>query len=258
MRALTDQTVYTALSPAPIHVGLEGIGPFLAGGAILAFILLALVIQVSLRRDHRFSMFFGLLSVLFSAAAMALCLVGPLMGTLVAKPTGDPQETVTGFFDALCAGDTAGAYGYLNGYTSLGLEEPAAEAVGQAMMDALKASYSYELSGSCAVQQLSAHQTVLFTYLDLTAIAPDVKEETALALEEAVKTHPEDEIYDENQNYLPQVTQEAYAAAVDKVLAQAERYITTASLQLELTYTGGRWLLTADRSLLNAITGGTY
>ncbi len=233
-----------------------GLGLFLGGIGILAFLLIALVIMISLHKKHRFSLFCGLLALLFSGGAMLLCLLASTVGTLVARPTGDPQETVTAFFDALSAGDYDSAYARLNGYSDLGLANTPADPVGQKLYDALKESYSYELYGSCVVDQLSAHQEVLFTYLDLPALAADLEEETMEVLSGFVEERPRSELYDKDNNYLPEVAQEAYSTAVDNLLAQAGNYYTTTGVQLELDYMDGSWLLQPSRSLLTAITGG--
>lgn len=233
-----------------------GLGLFLAGIGILVFILAALILLISLRQKHRLNLFCGLLAVLFAGAAMVLCLAAGSVGTMVAKPSGDPQEAVSGFFDALCAGDYEGACGYLNGVTDLGLSGQPSDPVGQTMFAALQSSYSYALNGSCIQEQLSARQEVLFTYLDLTSIASDVGEETMTVLDSFVQERPRSQLYDSNNEYLPEVTQEAYAQAVDRVLKRAGDYYVTASLQLDLQYVDGAWLLTPNQAFLKAITGG--
>lgn len=233
-----------------------GLGMFLGGIGILVFILAALVLTVSLWKKHRFNMFWGLLTALFSCAAMALCLLGISVGTLVSDPVGDPQEAVTGFFDALCAGDYDAAYPYLSGYSDLGLAKEPADPVAQMMSRALRESYSYELYGESSVDKLTARQELLFTYLSLPSIAQDVEAKTMEILEGFVQERPREELYDSENHYLPQVAQEAYSAAVKAVLEKPETYYNTTGIQLELQYVDGDWLLLPDRSLLSAINGG--
>lgn len=241
---------------APARSGDGGLGLFLAGIGILAFILGSLVVLISLRRKHRLNLFYGFLAVLFSGGAMLLCLLATSVGTLVASPSGDPQETVSTFFDALCAEDYDSAYACLSGYTDLGLSGGPTDPVGQTMYDALRDSYSYELYGSCVVDQLTAHQEVLFTYLSLPSMAKDVEEETMTVLSGFVETRPRSELYDSNNNYLPEVAQEAYSTAVDNILTHAGNYYTTVGVQIELEYINGSWLMIPGQSLLSAITGG--
>ena len=253
---LYDTVRPPVLASALSRPGDGGLGLFLAGIGILVFILVSLVMMISLRRRHRFNLFYGFLSVLFSGGAMLLCLLATSVGTLVASPSGDPQETVAGFFEALCAEDYDSAYSYLSGYTDLGLANTPSDPVGQAMYDALRESFSYELYGACVEDGLSAHQEVLFTYLDLTAIAPDVEKETMDVLSDFVKTRPRSALYDSSNQYLPEVAQEAYSTAVRTVLADARSYYTTTGLQLALEYVDGTWLIAPNQNLLSAITGG--
>lgn len=233
-----------------------GLGLFLGGIGILVFILAALVITISLWKKHRFNMFWGLLAALFSGGALVLCLLGLSVGTLVSSPEGDPQEAVTGFFDALTAGNYDAAYPYLSGYSDLGLAGEPSDPVARLMNDALRKSYSYELYGECSTDQLSARQEVLFTYLDLPSIGADVEAKTMEILESYVRDRPRDKAYDSENHYLPDVAQEAYSAAVQAVLEKPEAYYNTTGLQLELQYIDGSWLLIPDKSLLSAINGG--
>ena len=247
-------------SPPALSAGTAQLGRdlslLMAGLGALVAMFAAIAAMGLLCRKHRFSFFWGFLAALFSGAAMLLCVVSASSPILIARPAGDPQETVTGFFDALIAREYDTAYAYLSGYSSLGLEGSAADEASRLMVDALKDSYSYTLYGSCAVDKLSASQEVQFRYLSLASLADDVEKETLAELNRIVEERSRAEIYDENDNYLPQIPQEAYAAALAKVLADPSGYYDTVGLQLRLEYTDGRWLLLPSDGLLTAITGG--
>ena len=126
------------------------------------------------------------------------------------------------------------------------------------MYRALRESLSYELVGDCVIDRLDAAQEIQLSYLDLTAIQPDVQAATEAELEDIVQSRTRGEVYDDDNNYLPAVTQEAYSKAVEKVLAKAEDYYTTVGIRLEIKYTGGRWLAVANQTLLTAVSGGAY
>ena len=53
------------------------------------------------------------------------------------------------------------------------------------------------------------------------------------------------------------MTEQAYLAALDAVLAHAEKYYTEDELTLSLTYTDGRWQMLMSPELLRALGGGT-
>jgi hypothetical protein len=84
----------------------------------------------------------------------------------------------------------------------------------------------------------------------------DAAAETESVLKEIVRSRSRKEVYDEDDNYLPAVTDEAYKTAITNVLKNAESYRTTAELTVTLDYVDGRWLINADSALLSALMGG--
>ena len=231
--------------------------PLLPTALVGLFLLLGLfsILVLSFRYKARFLPL--LLSLLVSAAAMLLAVVGLQEGTIYAKPNGDPQACVTAFFDAVCAGDYDRAYEQLRDYSDLGLAAQPSTPAGQQVYQALHKSFSYALEGECRTDKLDAEQSVRFTYLNLPAMEEDVAAETKRQIEQIVAERPISAVYDENKRYRPEVTEEAYLAALDQVLAKAETYYAEESMTLSLTYTDGRWQLLTSPALLRALNGGT-
>lgn len=237
-----------AAVPTPPLVPAAFVGLFLVVG------LIAILVLCFKYKARFFSLF---LALLVSGAAMLLAAVGLRTGTIYAKPSGDPQQTVTVFFDDLCAGDYDGAYAQLRDYSDLGLAAQPSTPAGQKVYEALHRSFSYQLEGDCSTDKLDARQAVRFSYLNLPSMEGDVEAETKRQIEAIVNSRPVSAVYDENKHYLPEVTQEAYLAALDTVLAHAEDYYTEESFELSLTYTDGRWQLLTTPALLRALNGGT-
>ena len=221
------------------------------------FLLLGLIAILVLCVKHKLRFFSLFLALVVSAAAMLLAAAGTQLGTLYAKPSGDPQAAVRAFFDAHCAGDYDTAYDQLRDYADLGLAVPPSTPAGQKVYEALHKSFSYELEGDCVTDKLDAKQSVRMTYLNLPAMEGEVEAETKHQIEEIVNARTTSEVYDENKRYRPEVTEEAYLAALDTVLAHAEDYYTQESFTLDLTYTDGRWQLLTSPALLRALNGGT-
>ena len=188
---------------------------------------------------------------------MLLSITGVYNGTVYAKPSGDPTQTVVLFFDNLCAGRYDAACEQLRDYADLGLGDTPSTAAGRMVYDALHASYSYELAGEPEVKMLDAVQKVRFRYLALPSIEDDVAAETRRQIEAIVEQSNPNEVYDADRHYLPEVTERAYLAALDAVLAHAEKYYTEDELTLSLTYTDGRWQMLMSPELLRALGGGT-
>lgn len=233
--------------------GLSMLIPLALALALLAVFLIAILLCA---KNGKLKRSWAIAALVLGGAALLLSVFAPSLGTLITAPAGDPQETVTGFFDALSAGNYTEAYSYLSDYSGLGLENTPEKEAGQQIYQALRQSYSYKLYGECNVSGLSASQQVLFTHLDLTALEADLKDATNTALNQLVQTLPKDELYDENNNYLPSVTDTAYANAVSSLLGHVQDYYTTTGLELALTYTDDGWRITTNTLMLNAICGG--
>jgi len=228
----------------------------LCAGVLVLTVLLVLIVMISaIRKKMKFAS--GIVSVVLFAAAMLVAIMGPKLGTVVNKPVGDPQETVTMFFDALSAGDYETAYSYLDYYSGLGLENEPEDAVTQKVYTALKASYSYRLYGDCVLDGLTAKQQVLLDHLDIQRMIEKLGDKTQDNLEIMVQNSPMSSIYDENDQFRPEATQKAYAQAVDQLLEKPELYRTTTGMELELIYTSEGWRIQADDALLHALCGGT-
>lgn len=222
---------------------------------VLAVLLVLIVIISAIRKKMKFMS--GVVSVVLFASAMLVAIMGPKLGTVINKPTGDPQETVTAFFDALSAGDYETAYTYLDYYSGLGLENEPEDAVTRKVYAALKDSYSYRLYGDCVLDGLTAKQQVLLDHLDIQRMIEKLGDKTQDNLEIMVQNSPMSSIYDENDQFRPEATQKAYAAAVDQLLEKPELYRTTTGMELELIYTNEGWRIQADDALLHALCGGT-
>ena len=200
----------------------------------------------------------GAVSVVLFGAAMLVCILGPKLGTVVTAPAGDPQETVTEFFDALMAGDYETAYKHLDYYSSLGLENEPADEASKLIYDQLRGTYSYRLHGDCLEEGLTAKQQVLMEHLDVVRLQSKLGDKTHDVLEDMVRTTPASAIYDADDNFKPEVTQKAYAQAVSELLEKPEYYRTTSGMELTLVYTNDGWKIQADEALLRALCGGAY
>ena len=143
--------------------------PILSGGVAVLMLLAAIALMLY-RRHNKINMFWGLLAILFSGGTMLMAIVGSSVGTIYAKPSGDPRSSVTEFFDALVTGDYETAYSLMDDYSDLGLDTQPESEAGQLINQALKESYHYELVGDCQVNLIQASQRVSMRYLDISAV----------------------------------------------------------------------------------------
>ena len=225
---------------------------------ILGITVLALLVVMvaAIRKKIRFLP--GVVTVVCFGAAMLVCVLGPKLGTVITAPAGDPQKTVTAFFDAVMAGDYEEAYKHLDYYSSLGLENEPADEASKLIYDQLRGTYSYRLHGECLEEGLTAKQQVLMEHLDVVRLQSKLGDKTHDVLEEMVRTAPASTIYNADDTFKPEVTQKAYTQAVGELLEKPEYYRTTSGMELTLVYTNDGWKIQADETLLRALCGGAY
>lgn len=235
-----------------------GFGGIVCCALVLIAMLAAIAAALRSRQHHKISIPGTVLAVVLAGGAIILSVIGYNYGTIISRAEGDPQQAAAEFMQAITSGDYDSAYTYLDGYSGLGLENQPSDPAGELMYQALRESYSYSMEGPCVTDKLSAQQPIEFGYLDIRAMEADVESETIDVLGEFVQDRPRSQMYDENDNYLPEVAQEAYLQALSAVLENAEDYYTSVSINLELNYLGDRWGIVPSQSLLSALSGGTY
>jgi len=265
IREKTEQSLDIIAPPTPrenaataeINTGVTKIATIITCAAVVVAAMAAAILVIVKSRKNRIRPFWMVMAIFICATAMLLCAVGLNTGTVHAKPDGDPADVAELFLTALTEGDYETAYANLRDYTSLGLETPPETEAGAELYRALVDSYDYELQGECRVEKLDAVQKVRFTYLDLTGIGDELESKTMDELESIVKERSRAEIYDENDQYRPEIANEAYLRAVKDVMGSAQEYYTSAEIELALTYSDGRWQVIMNQGLLKALSGGT-
>ncbi len=231
--------------------------PFVAVAALILFFIVAMALLIRLSVKYNIRFFWLLICLLISVGTIGLSIVGVHMGTVYAKPSGDPAQSADEFFSAIVEGNYPAAYELLRDYSDLGLGNAPETEAAKLAYEALHQSFSYELKGQCSIDKLDAAQPFSFTYLDLSRLESAVVEETPKQLRRIVAARPMNQIYDENRNFLPEVTEEAYLNALSAVLENAENYYSTVEGNLLLSYSDGRWQVLASPVLLRALNGGT-
>ena len=230
---------------------------YLALGVLALTALLVLIVLVAaIRKKVKFMP--ALIAVLMFSAAMLVCIIGPKAGTVITAPKGNPQQTVTAFFDALIAEDYETAYSYLDYYSSLGLENEPADEATKLIYAELLSTYNYSFYGDCVQDGLTAKQSVLMEHLDVKRLQDRLGDKTHDVLEDMVQNSPMSTIYDENNNFKPEATQLAYTTAVQQLLEKPELYRTTSGMELTLVYTADGWRIQVNDALLQALCGGGY
>lgn len=225
--------------------------------AVLVLIFASMAFIAKQGKSGRANVPWAILAIVLSGLALMTCVVGYSFGTLYTKPDGDPKDTVETFFTALENGDYQTAYPCLSDYTSLGLENEPADENGKIIYQALRDSYSHTVMGEATVSKLNAFVPVRFRYLNIKDTESNIEGKVTGILEKIVEDNPHNKVYDANDKYLPEVTDEAYSEAVAEVMKKISNFYTTEQFNIELEYKNGEWFIVTSPELLNAIIGGT-
>ena len=192
-------------------------------------------------------------------AAVLAAAIGAHAAPAACAGTAAPRAAVTGFFDALCSGDTQKADSFVCDYSGLGLDGETSSRFEQRLYDELTSSYSYSLSGELHAQPGSRSyiQAVDFTHLDLDRASADIDEVFRLALRDAETRFSFDELYDEDGGYAQTVIDLAVDNTADRIFADKGSLLVTESIDVEVRYSSGEWRVVVSERLADAILGGT-
>ena len=254
-----ESSAPTAASEAAIIKRAESKLPW-AGILIVGCALLALIPLLRAGSEGQLKTGWALGALFAAALAMLLATGGQKLAPAVSAPAaaeGDPQQAVTAFMDAICAKQYDKAYDLLYDYASLGLESQSDSEAGRMMHEALCDSYSYILHGDCQIDKITARQQLVLDVLDLTALQEDLKQGVEQRIEAMSKERPSSELVDDNGDYLPEITNEAYLQTLQSLLSNKDRYRTSVGVELELYYTPDGWRIVTNQPLLKALSGRT-
>lgn len=201
-------------------------------------------------------LFWLILSVLCAAAAGLACVYAGLFGPVLNQPGGNPQETVTLFFDSLKSGDYPAAYSCLLDYDTLGLENEPETPEARQIYDAIRQSYSYTLKGDCVIKGKTATQKVQLRALSLQKAEAATASRVNAILEEKVASLSPAEVYDSDGEYLQSLTDAVYQDALEDALKNRDALTASTELEIALEYVQGEWRMITDRALQNALVGG--
>lgn len=224
--------------------------------AVLVLMFCAMIYFVKQGKSGRINVFWAVLGTVISGFAMLLCIVGSTSGTVYTKADGDPAETVQLFYDSIKKQDYVAVYSCLSDYSTLGLEKLPQTENAKLAYEALRQSYDYSIMGKPQIDRLEATVRVRFQYLDMTSFEDSVASRTNDNLAAFVKENPISAVYDENDQYLPEVTEKAYADALEFILNKADTYYSSTELSIKLEYVDGKWLIITNDAMLRPLMGG--
>lgn len=209
-----------------------------------------------MKNSRIFSAIFAFLFLQLAALVLFFCFSPLARQPLLIKTSREATLQTQDMFDAICRGDYSAAEQFLLGRPSLGVDRPAADAVGQVFWDVFIESLSYELQGPCFATDSGLGQAVSITCLDISATAASLGQRSQELLEALlVSSADTSDVYNENNEYREDVVMEVLHQAVRDVLAEDAVYRTT-TITISLVQNDGTWWIVPDEALLSAVSGG--
>ena len=192
-----------------------------------------------------FTAFFALISL--SACTLPTKIIGDFP---------DPEDTVTAFFDSVCAGDFEKSDTYLEG-VSLVVKNQPQDIFSQKLFDYLLKSYQYQLIGNVNKKQFEADCQISFRYLDFNLLTDDMKSASTKLGKRYIAESKEGYVTaDENGISLTDSGAQKIAAEVlDSLMVEPEKYYSTQIFDVSLKYNSYQWLVYISDGLFEAISG---
>jgi hypothetical protein len=194
---------------------------------------------------------------ILSVIAVLMSLTACEMPMKIVGSIPDPKDTVTTFFDSVCAGRFAESDKYLSG-VSLSMKKQVEGEFAKKLYDYLIQSYDYKINGEVTCDLLDANCKVDFTYLDFNLLSGDLKK-ISTKLGKRYVTEAKDGYVEEKDgaySLSDEGAEKVAAEALDSLMKEADKYRSTRSFDIVLKYSNGKWLIDLPDELFYAICGG--
>ena len=135
---------------------------------------------------------------------------------------------------------------------SEGLVDISAENVYPLIAQEFAESFDLSVSGEIEEKFRSAGVDINIDYLDIDALTADLAAEMQTALEGYVAgALRRGDVYNENDEFLPELLESAYVDAVSARLENRESYMSEATVKALLKYSGGSWSMSNYEEMMN-------
>ena len=206
-------------------------------------------------RKSRFRMFYGVLVILLTVAALVVCFPAVSGKSYIASDEEGARDTVEQFFDLLKKGDYDSAEKCFSGRMELDGQRGSEDSLRDRTVDALRESWNFRLLGDCVTEKTNAWQEVQIQVLDFSKMEEDLQRGIREQLLEMTRTTERSQIFDEAGDYRPEVAEKAYDAALSELLKHPEDYYGSAGVRVQLRLTQDGWKVVPTKDLMNILSG---
>lgn len=209
-----------------------------------------------MKKNQFLSLLFVVIGLVLLTGSVCICLAFLDAPPIMVKAPEGAVSCAKDLMAALENGDYEAASQLLSGQPDLGLDREPAEESGRLIWDAFTDSFQYEFTGDCYATPTGVAQTVMITTLDLSKISARLPQRMDdLLAQKIASSTVMSEIYDEKGDFRQDLIQQLLLQGISEILEEDAATVTH-GVSLNLVYENGRWQVTFDQALLQAISGG--
>ena len=228
--------------------------PMIYIGSFLLFLLLLIPLG---RKKKRIRIGYAVLAAVFFCGALFVCILAGAKGTLYFAPTEDAKTSAERFLDYCVTDNEEAAMEMLSSEEPLFVTFKDEGETEKYIFNTLRQSLSYRLDGTAAMNGTHASVPATVTYLNLSSLSPDLSDKVNSLLKDKVENSRKAEVFDENNEYRPDVLNMLYEEAVVGILQTPDKYLEESSFDLEMDYKDGEWKIAPNAALKLALAGGS-
>lgn len=169
-----------------------------------------------------------------------------------------PQEAVAlsdAFAQELNEGDLEAAAQLMYGQPDLGVGTVPENPETALLWEAFRDSIAVELKEEWTVEQGNLVRTCSITTMDVSVVVGNLQERVQSALDQRIVSAQNlAEIYDEQNNYREELTEQVIQEALQQVMTQDAESMTR-DVTIKLVNRDGRWWIVPHQNLLQILTG---
>lgn len=228
--------------------------PMIYIGSFLLFLLLLIPLG---RKKKRIRIGYAVLAAVLFCGALFVCILAGAKGTLYFAPTEDAQTSAGRFLDYCVTDNEEAAMEMLSSEEPLFVTFKDEGETEKYIFNTLRQSLTYRLDGTAAMNGTHASVPATVTYLNLSSLSPDLSDKVNSLLKDKVENSRKAEVFDENNEYRPDVLNMLYEEAVVGILQTPDKYLEESSFDLEMDYKDGEWKIAPNAALKLALAGGS-
>lgn len=200
-----------------------------------------------------FSWLFGLVGLCLMVGAAVLCFASLAAAPKIVEQSEHARLCAEEFLDAVCHGDFEAAQSRILGQPDLGLNREPETDVNRLIWDAFVDSLSGTLAGDSYATDTGPAWDMTVTFLDIAAVTDAMTAKAGEVLSQRQDQSGET-LLDENGQYPETLVQEVLLEAAGLALEEATP--VTRELTLNLVFQDDQWWISADKALLEVLSGG--